>query len=182
MRYSCLIVLCFAFLCVLGCGKPSDLPPLAPFQVTVTKDGQPAEKIIVTVHSENLPSNYGCYGITDAKGGISLVTFTQVGKRRAFSGAPVGDIKIGLRRDGSVGLEDPREATKGMTRDESFAYAAERSKRQAENEKFVPISLADPLISPVEFTVAEKTNNEMTIELDDPKWDIKIDPKRLRKY
>jgi len=169
-------------LCFGGCGKPSDLPKLAPFQVTVTKNGQPAEKVIVTVHSDGLPSNYGCYGMTDSNGRIALVTHSQIGKRQKFSGAPVGDTKIGVRRDGSVGLEDPREATKGMSRDEAYAYAAERSKRQAENEKFVPLALTDPLISPIEFTVAENANNILTIELDDPQWDIKIDPKRLRKY
>ena len=182
MRSSDLVVLVFLFCSLSGCGKPSDLPNLAPFQVTVTKNGQPAEKVVVTVHSSLLPSNYGCYGVTDSNGFVSLTTHAQTGKRQKFSGAPVGETRIGIRRDGSVGLEDPREATKGMSRDEAYAYAAERSKRQAENEKFVPVALTDPMISPIEFTVAENGDNKLTIEIDDPQWDVPVDPKRLRKH
>jgi len=182
MRYFNLIILSFVFCSFGGCGKPPDLPKLAPFQVTITKNGQPAEKVIVTVHSDGLPGNYGCYGVTDSNGRISLATYSQIGKRKKFSGAPVGETKIGVRRDGSVGLEDPREATKGMSREESYAYAAERSKRLAENEKFVPLALTDPLISPIEFDVVEKVRNHFTIELNDPQWDVAIDPKRLRTY
>ena len=163
----------------IGCGKPDDLPPLASFQVKVTKAGTPAEGVVIFVYSEKLPSRYDCYGISNASGSLTLNAFDTTGKK-TYTGAPVGPIRIGARRPGDFGLEDPRVATKGMSREESYAYAAERSKKIVENEKFVPLSLSDPLISPIEFTIVEKESNELTIELDDPKWDVKIDPKRLK--
>ena len=164
-----------------GCGLPPDLPPLAEFKITVTKNGAPAEGCFITVHSDALPNNYGCYGALDSHGTLSLKTHDLVGKRQ-YAGAPVGTVKIGIRRDGNYGMEDPREATKGMDRDQSFAYATERSRRMTENETYVPRSLGDPLVSPIEFEVIVKQSNALTIELDDPKWDVPIDPRRLQRY
>ena len=169
-------------LCTLiGCGTPADLPPLAALKISVTKNGSPAEGCIVTVHSDSLPNQYGCYGILDSSGSISCVTYEHTAKRK-YSGAPVGKVKIGIRREGNFGLDDPRKATAGMNREQSDQYATERAKKVAENEKYAPMSLGDPLLSPIEFEIVAKQPNELTIELDDPKWDIKIDPRRLQKY
>lgn len=184
MRHLCsiflsLICLCLFFSC-LGCGRPSDLPPLTPFKVTVKKAGAPAEGVIVSIHCETLPNTYNCYGITNSQGVVSLATYAQSGKRTKYAGAPLGNLKIGLRRPDDYGMEDPREATKGMSREESYAYAAERNKRIAQNTNFVPISLSDPLISPIEFTLSSE-QSELTVELDDPQWDIPVDPRRMRK-
>jgi hypothetical protein len=116
----------------------------------------------------------------DSNGFLSLTTHSLTDKRK-FAGAPIGNVKIGLRRLSNFGLEDPRVATKGMSREESYTYAAERTKRVADNERYVPLSLTDPLISPIEFTVSQQNINKLTIELDDPQWNIKIDPHRIRK-
>lgn len=185
MRSLCSIIfLLFACFLVLGmcvgCGSPSDLPALAAFKITVTKAGTPAEGVVVSVHSPSLPNTYNCYGVTDSNGVVSLATYAQSGKRKKYAGAPVGEIKIGLRRSDDYGMEDPREATKGMSRDESYAYAAERNKRMAENANYVPLAVTDPLISPIEFTISN-AQNELTVELNDPQWDIPVDPKRLKK-
>ena len=179
MREYLFFFLLLAAIC--GCGTPPDLPPLAELKIYVTKNGSPAEGCFVTVHSDSLPNQYSCYGTLNSGGFLSLVTYDHTAKRK-FSGAPVGPVKIGIRRDGNYGLEDPRKATQGMDREQSAKYAAERSKQTTENEKYVPMSLGDPLLSPIEFEVAAQNSNELTIELDDPKWDVKIDPKRLRKY
>ncbi len=181
IRYLPCIALLSLFISTAGCGTPSDLPPLATFQIKVVKGGTPVEGAIVSVHSDSLPNKYGCYGITNANGFLSLKTYFHT-EKRDFAGAPVGSLRIGVRRAGDFGLEDPRKATKGMSRDESYAYNIDRSKRIAANEKFVPLALSDPLISPIEFTVETQKTNELTIELDDPRWNIKIDPKRLKKY
>jgi hypothetical protein len=154
---------------------------LAELKISVTKNGAPAEGCIVTVHSDSLPNQYGCYGMLGSSGSLSCVPYQHAAKRQ-FSGAPVGTVKIGIRRDGNYGLEDPRKATAGMDREQSSKYAEERAKKMTENEKYVPMSLGDPLLSPIEFEVVAQNNNELTIELDDPKWNIKIDPKRLRKH
>jgi len=166
---------------ICGCGVPADLPPLAEFEISVKKNGTSAEGCIITIHSDSLPNKYGCYGVLNSSGSLSCTTYELTSKRK-FSGAPVGLVKIGIRRDGSFGMEDPQKASRGMTREESDKYAAERAKKIAENEKYVPMSLGDPLISPIEFDVVDKQPNKLTIELDDPKWDITIDPRRLRKY
>jgi hypothetical protein len=149
--------------------------------ISVTKNGAPAEGCFITVHSDSLPNQYSCYGRLNSSGSLSCVTYDHTAKRQ-FAGAPVGAVKIGIRRDGNYGLEDPRKATQGMDREQSLKYAAERSQKMAENEKYVPMSLGDPLVSPIELDIVAQESNELTIELDDPKWNIKIDPKRLRKY
>jgi hypothetical protein len=182
MKYYSLLVLLGLFLSTeIGCRTPLDVPPLAEFQVTVTKGGIPAEGVVVTVHSDILPNKYSCYGVVNSSGFLSLTTHSLIDKRK-FAGAPVGNVKIGIRRLSNFGLEDPRVATKGMSREESYTYSAERAKRVADNEKYVPLSLTDPLISPIEFTISQQNINKLTIELDDPQWKIKIDPRRLKKY
>jgi hypothetical protein len=180
-RYFFLIFLGLFLSTKIGCRTPSDLPSLAEFQITVTKGGIPAEGVVVTVHSDTLLNKYSCYGVVDSNGFLSLTTHSLTDKRK-FTGAPVGHVKIGIRRLSNFGLEDPRIATKGMSREESYAYSAERAKRVIENEKYVPLSLADPLISPIEFTISQENINKLTIELDDSRWNIKIDPRRLKKH
>jgi hypothetical protein len=180
-RYFFLILFGLFLSTELGCRPPLDIPPLAEFQITVTKEGIPAEGVIITVHSDTLSNQYSCYGVVDSKGFLSLTTHSLINKRK-FTGAPVGHVKIGIRRLSNFGLEDPRIATKGMSREESYAYSIERTKRVAENEKYVPLSLTDPLISPIEFTISPTNTNKLVVELDDPQWNIKIDPRRLKKY
>ena len=179
IRYYCLVAL-VPFLCLAtGCGLPDDLPPLAPFQITVTKDGVPAEAIIVTVHSDDMPVHYNCFAVTSASGTVTMVTHASITNRR-FPGAPVGPTKIGLRRVPGFGLECPEAITRGMTMDEIRAFSAERARLIDEAAAFVPRSLNDPMISPIEFNVEANTRNELTIELNDPQWDVPIDPARLR--
>jgi hypothetical protein len=180
-RYFFLILLSLFLSMEIGCHAPLDLPPLAEFQITITKGGSPVEGVVVTVHSDTLLNKYSCYGVVDSKGFLSLTTHSLTDKRK-FTGAPVGNVKIGIRRLSNFGVEDPRIATKGMSREESYAYSVERSKRVTENEKYVPISLTDPLISPIEFTISQENINKLTIELDDPRWNTKIDPRRLKKH
>ncbi|MGL6193421.1 MAG: hypothetical protein ACRC2T_01200 [Thermoguttaceae bacterium] len=173
------ILLCSVFVCgFLGCGRPADLPPLAKFQVTVTKDGSPAEGVTVTINSDKLPNKFDCYGATNSSGIATITTYFPAGKKK-FAGAPVGEVKIGFMRPDGYGLEDPREATKGMSREESLAYAEERSKKMAANVGYIPIPLTDPLISPAGFTVVAGQNNTFTIELDDKQWDVPVEAKRL---
>ncbi|MDR0871310.1 MAG: hypothetical protein LBN39_11020 [Planctomycetaceae bacterium] len=176
----------FFFLCCLcciitGCGVPDGLPQLAPLKVSVTKGGVPAEGVTVSVHSQSLSSNYTCRGEIQ-NGTISLSTYYNNGERR-FAGAPVGEILIGLHRPAGWGLEDPKKVTKGMSREEGTQYSKERDKKTAENIKYVPLALRDPLISTITLQVEAGKNNELSVELDDPKWNsIKIDPKHFKTH
>ena len=174
MQRNCFfLILLLGTIC--GCGTPADLPPLAEFKITVTKGGAPAEGCFVLVHSDSLPSKYACYGKL-VGGSLSLMTYETLSGRK-YRGAPVGTIKIGIQRDLNYGLEDPRAASKGFTsREESDQYAQDRGKRMEENVKYAPPSLTDPSRSPIEFEVVAGQKNELTIELDDPQWDVPVPP------
>lgn len=178
-KYTFIVSCCCIFATILGCGKPADLPKLAPFQITVTKKGEPAEGVNVNISGESLPTSYDCYGVTNSSGVAKITVFYRA-KNKKFAGAPVGNVKLGFSRSDSYGMEDPQEASKGLSREEAYAYAAERSKRAAENAGYVPIPLSDPMISPVAFTIVAGQNNQFTIELDDAKWDVEVDPRRLQ--
>jgi len=75
-----------------GCGgpvKPDGLPDLIKKTVRVTQEGQPVEKVHLTLYLQGAGKNWPVYGDSDASGNVMF--FTQSSD---FKGAPAGDYLV----------------------------------------------------------------------------------------
>ncbi|MDO5552824.1 MAG: hypothetical protein Q4G68_03605 [Planctomycetia bacterium] len=82
------ILLTFLASVFLGCGSnslPDGMPPLKPFDITITQEGAPLEGATVFLHSNAVP--YVIAGKTDATGKAALST-------QSYRGVPDGEFKV----------------------------------------------------------------------------------------
>ncbi len=87
---------------VIGCGKPADLPALAPVVGKIMMDGKPLAGVLVSFES---PSGVVAFGATDENGGYELVY------RDPYTGAGLGEntvrIETSLDAPTPGGWRDP---------------------------------------------------------------------------
>jgi len=92
-------------LSLTGCGnssRPGDLPPLYPFVVTITQEGNPLQGAsVMLIPMEGTQAKYQASANTDSNGKATLVTY-------GFDGVPVGKYKVCIRKvvsDENTGAE-----------------------------------------------------------------------------
>lgn len=81
---------------IAGCskddGRPKDLPPLFPCEITITQDEKPLAQATVSLESSGeVNSVYLPSGITDESGKALISTY-------GFKGAPAGKYKVTVRK------------------------------------------------------------------------------------
>jgi len=90
-----IIPLVLAVISVAGCtrddGRPKDLPPLFPCEITITQGGTPLAGATVALESSGGSTNYIPSGITEESGKAVLSTY-------GFKGAPAGKYKVTVRK------------------------------------------------------------------------------------
>lgn len=91
-----IVPLILVALSIAGCtgndGRPADLPPLFPCEITITQEGNPL--VGATVGLESIGESQGTYfpaGITDDRGKTVLSTY-------GYDGAPAGKYKVTVRK------------------------------------------------------------------------------------
>ncbi|MCL2119250.1 MAG: carboxypeptidase-like regulatory domain-containing protein [Planctomycetaceae bacterium] len=91
-----IIPLMLAVLSIAGCtrddGKPKDLPPLFPCEITITQEEKPLAGATIALESfGEVKTVYLPSGITDERGKAVLSTY-------GFKGVPVGTYKVTVRK------------------------------------------------------------------------------------
>ena len=91
-----IIPLMFVVFAIAGCakndGRPADLPPLFPCEITVTQEGTPLSGATIALESAGeAKSSYFPSGITNESGKAVLSTY-------GFAGAPAGTYKVTVRK------------------------------------------------------------------------------------
>jgi len=156
-----------------GCSneyRPSDLPPLFPVTLTFLLDGQPLDKAMVTLHTEDQTiAKWTIGGETDADGKAMIVTHGQ------FRGAPAGTFKVCVLKQTFPGQKQtlPDEP---LTVENVMASVVGGDVRPLSvSEMPVPTYLVDPLFStpegtPMEIEVApQKKGVALTFDVHAPK-------------
>ena len=91
-----IIPLMLVVFAVTGCardsGKPADLPPLFPCEITITQEDKPLAGATISLESSGeAKSTYYPSGITNESGKAVLSTY-------GFNGAPAGTYKVTVRK------------------------------------------------------------------------------------
>jgi len=118
--------LILAVLSIAGCtgndGKPKDLPPLFPCEITVTQDEKPLAGATISLETSGgtnviyIPS-----GITDESGKAEISTY-------GFKGAPAGTYKVVVRKTIVEDVKQVTDAYGDLVNDNGVAYRTVEAK------------------------------------------------------
>lgn len=97
------VCLLFCLAVFVGCGGPSDLPPLGPVNGKLMVDGKPTANMSVEFHPDNSAGTKGpmSFGITDGEGKFTL--YTGGGQEGAVVGKHIVVVKCPFSLEGRSG-------------------------------------------------------------------------------
>jgi hypothetical protein len=148
----------------IGCGqkKPSGFPALVPCSVSVTKDGKPIDKTVVSLSPVSGGGEWIASGITDSGGNAEIST--SQGSYSA-KGAPESEFKVFLTRPIEIDLNVSQQEVFDMSPAEREKLKKETD-RLTEAARIIPEKLESIVTTPVKISV-KKGEPVYKIELSD---------------
>jgi hypothetical protein len=152
------------FLTGCGQGRPAGFPAVAPCNITVTKNGQPLDKVVVMLSPSSGGGQWICSGITGANGVAEMTTILSSYSEK---GIPEMELKVSLTRPIEVDFGVPPEEAIKMSEAEAAKLKQEIDKK-IKAARIIPEILESIATTPVKITVS-KGKSAYAIELNDYK-------------
>ncbi len=151
--------------CLVGCGKDKDYRAVTG---TITMDGQPIDKCIISFFPQDTATGEGGGGITDAQGKYEV---TSTGATNGGTGLKPGQYKVTIMKNSEIIDEDQEAYEKGeIDYDELQNRKAKKGaySKSAGGELLTPRKYLDPQLTPLSVTVSnDPTQNVFDFNLDE---------------